>query len=754
MGWNGARTAVVNSYLGIATLWHQTISGLTVSGSHKSASVAKGTTYAGKPYGLSSAASIALSGTAISGGNHRIFLDFSPAGDLNIVAPPGVTPRVSGVRNYHVVAVNQSGIGISYGPGIYNAGTSALTFPTTREADFYYIDPIVSAASNCSSTASLYASSNAAVQIPASSTGSFDLGLTFTNDADQYLCGFRFLKLSAEKANSHHFALWTTSGSLLAAATSTRETASGWQRAMLTTPHHMRAATSYVVGYHVTSAAATGHLQFQNSDYHSADMHVSGAYVDSNGTGSYGDMWPQDYLGRAAVVLLGFIDINSSGDIVGAGNASVGDGGGQAGASIMPTSGFGPGPFVLRNDFIGCAGLCVHFDDSGLRFALRGDYTLVRNYFFGPHYSFFGAAGSDGMEYVWRQNLEWKGGEREQIYGNIFDGSEFETGSHSMIALQSPQEAPCMKDTDIMWNTFKHGPGAISGGLEYGNGEVKGPMGCPPVRLRISENIGWDLGPYRVGGNDLGQFWGGASLEDFIYTHNTAFSSGSVPWFYSLSADHQEGAQIEDNIFPVDNNGGIGLDANFIVPSDPCAGLTGKAIADCKLTPTYVLTKNILMPINGSTQLQVEKFFPSALGNHVPPSASAFDVGFSNVSRSLSLSSPDPNLRLKSIAPHCSGCEHSGADIDQLEAAQGKVKVISASSTGSTTASVTVDQPDSGTCTLDYGTEPAVTMFTRVSETCTPGRVTFNLSGLRSQTEYFWRYNGAVQTPMGQFKTP
>lgn len=750
MDWNGARTAVVNSYLGTATLWHQTISGLAISANGRGASVAKGTTYAGKPYALASPASISLAGKAISGDHHRIFLDFSLAGKLNVVAPPGVTARVSGVANTHVVSVNQSGIGTSFGPGIYSAGTSELTFPTKREPDFYYIDPIVSAASNCSNTRSLYESSQAAVQIPATSAGSFDLGLTFTNDADQYLCGFRFLKLAAETRNTHSFALWSTNGALLARAATTRETAHGWQSAMLSSAYHMTAGTSYVAGYHVNSAAATGHLQFRNSDYYNANMHVSGAYVDSNGNGSYADMWPLDYMGRAAVVLLGYIDIDSSGTVVGAGNASVGDGGNFAGASIMPTSGLGPGPFLLENNFLGCAGLCVHFDDSGGRFALRGDYTLIRNYFYGPHYSFYGAAGSDGMEYVWRQLLEWKGGERQRIYGNIFDGSEFETGSHSMIALQSPQEVPCMTDTDIMWNTFKHGPGAISGGLEYGNGEVKHPMSCPPVRLRISQNIGWDLGPYRVGGDDLGQFWSGSSLEDFIYTHNTVFSSGIEPWFYSLSEHHQEGARIEDNIFPVDAHGGMGFDANSLFPKDPCTDLKGKAVADCKLTPNYLLRKNVLMPINGSNPQQVQRFFPTPLNQVLSP-GSPEELAFQKISRSLSLTSTEPDFHWKLPNLHPG---EAGADVDKLRAVQGRVNLLSANASGPTAATITIEQPDSGTCTLDYGTEPSVTKFTRLTQACNPGRITFTITGLHEQTSYFWRYNGAVQTPMGELKTP
>ncbi len=94
-----------------------------------------------------------------------------------------------------------------------------------------------------------------------------------------------------------------------------------------------------------------------------------------------------------------------------------------------------------------------------------------------------------------------------------------------------------------------------------------------------------------------------------------------------------------------------------------------------------------------------------------------------------------------------------GADQDSVWAHQGKVMFISANATGIGTASLTFDQPDVGTCSLDYGTESTVTIFTRITQTCKPGPVTFNLSGLSAATEYFFRYDGAVATPMGQFRT-
>ncbi len=115
-----------------------------------------------------------------------------------------------------------------------------------------------------------------------------------------------------------------------------------------------------------------------------------------------------------------------------------------------------------------------------------------------PAYTFYGTPSSNGLDYTWRQPLEWKGGQRIRIYGDIFNGSMKEGGTIAMIALQSPPEVNCVTDADVMFNTFKHGPGTLGGGIEGGNAVLS----CPPVRTRYAQNLSWDItGAYNVGGN-------------------------------------------------------------------------------------------------------------------------------------------------------------------------------------------------------------------------------------------------------------
>jgi hypothetical protein len=288
-------------------------------------------------------------------------------------------------------------------------------------------------------------------------------------------------------------------------------------------------------------------------------------------------------------------------------------------------------------------------------------------------------------------------------------------------------------------------------------------MSCPPVRTRFAQNISWDIsGNYFPGGTGVG-WWisGQIGAEDVIIDHNTDIGrSGGKPVMWDLPEFNIEGVKITNNISMVDPTYGGFEYANVVTTPDPCVGLTGAATMNCRFKPSYIFTNNALLPFNGSTQSQINSFFPPPLSNFVPASGALNLQGFFQAQSAYSMSTADPDLHLLGSSSWCSGC-HSrandgmdeGANIDLILATQGKVIFISANSTGIGLASVTVVQPDSGTCTLDYGTEPTVTTFTRVSLPCTPGPVTFNLTGLARAIPYYFRYDGAVQSPIGHFRT-
>jgi hypothetical protein len=75
------------------------------------------------------------------------------------------------------------------------------------------------------------------------------LGVKFTSDRSGSITGIRFYKSSAN-TGTHAGSLWSQSGQLLARATFTNETPSGWQQVNFATPVSIQANTVYVASYH------------------------------------------------------------------------------------------------------------------------------------------------------------------------------------------------------------------------------------------------------------------------------------------------------------------------------------------------------------------------------------------------------------------------------------------------------------------------------------------------------------------------
>ena len=89
-----------------------------------------------------------------------------------------------------------------------------------------------------------------------------ELGMKFKSDVNGTIQGIRFFKSSAN-AGTHVGSLWTSTGTLLASATFTSETATGWQNVSFSTPVSITAGTVYVAAYYAPKghyAQASGYM--------------------------------------------------------------------------------------------------------------------------------------------------------------------------------------------------------------------------------------------------------------------------------------------------------------------------------------------------------------------------------------------------------------------------------------------------------------------------------------------------------------
>jgi hypothetical protein len=110
-----------------------------------------------------------------------------------------------------------------------------------------------------------------------------ELGVKFKSAVAGDVTAIRYYK-SASDTGTHVVDLWDSSGDLLASATASGETASGWQNINLSTPVAIAANTTYVASFHSNGDyAATPN--FFTSDVVSGDLTAPAA---GNGVYAYG----------------------------------------------------------------------------------------------------------------------------------------------------------------------------------------------------------------------------------------------------------------------------------------------------------------------------------------------------------------------------------------------------------------------------------------------------------------------------------
>src|SRR5215467_12951325 len=113
---------------------------------------------------------------------------------------------------------------------------------------------------------------------------SVTVGLKFYSDVAGAVTGIRFYK-DARNTGPHECVLWSSTGAKLASATTSTETASGWQQANFSSPVNIQANTTYVVSYLASKGYYADDANYNWSALNAQPMHVSGS---SPGVYAYG----------------------------------------------------------------------------------------------------------------------------------------------------------------------------------------------------------------------------------------------------------------------------------------------------------------------------------------------------------------------------------------------------------------------------------------------------------------------------------
>jgi Domain of unknown function (DUF4082)/Calx-beta domain len=112
-----------------------------------------------------------------------------------------------------------------------------------------------------------------------------NLGVKFQASTNGTIDGIRFYK-GPQNTGVHTGDLWTTSGTLLASATFTNETASGWQQVNFSSPVSITAGTTYIASYETTVG------EYSEDDNYFTNALTNGPLTALNSVYAYGSSNP------------------------------------------------------------------------------------------------------------------------------------------------------------------------------------------------------------------------------------------------------------------------------------------------------------------------------------------------------------------------------------------------------------------------------------------------------------------------------
>jgi len=185
-------------------------------------------------------------------------------------------------------------------PSVFTYGAGVL-FPTsTWQNSNYWVDVVFSPTSTPAPApapaptptptvdeTSFWSTSTTPARPQVTSTAPVTLGLQFYSDVPGSVTGVRFYK-GTNNTGTHVGALWSSTGTRLATATFSGETASGWQEVNFSSPVNIAANTTYVISYTAPNGSHAHDFYYPWSGVSSGPLHVAdsspGVFTYGSGT--------------------------------------------------------------------------------------------------------------------------------------------------------------------------------------------------------------------------------------------------------------------------------------------------------------------------------------------------------------------------------------------------------------------------------------------------------------------------------------
>jgi hypothetical protein len=231
-------------------------------------------------------APLAITTTALPGGTRNV------AYSTSLAASGGTTPYSWSIASGSL----PTGLSLNSGSGAITGTPSATgTFNfTARVTDTS--NPVKTASNALSiviaapaSTVTIWPSNAVPGLVDGGADSSVELGVKFRSDVAGNITGIRFYKASGN-TGTHTANLWSSTGTRIATATFTNETASGWQQANFAAPVAITANTVYVASYHCNNGHYSADVNyFASSGVDNPPLHaLANGVSGGNGVYAYG----------------------------------------------------------------------------------------------------------------------------------------------------------------------------------------------------------------------------------------------------------------------------------------------------------------------------------------------------------------------------------------------------------------------------------------------------------------------------------
>jgi hypothetical protein len=196
--------------------------------------------------------------------------------------PDGDTLTLTGVSNPSngTVSFNAQNNTVTFTPNSGYSGPANFTYTISDGHG-----NSASAQVNLEVANSLWGNSNTPTVVSASDPSAIEVGVKFTASSPAAIYGIRFYK-GPQNTGTHQVDLWSSSGTLLATATATNETASGWQEVNFSSPVTIAANTTYIAAYHTNTGFYSADSGYFNNPLTNGPL-TAPAGSSSGGNGVY-----------------------------------------------------------------------------------------------------------------------------------------------------------------------------------------------------------------------------------------------------------------------------------------------------------------------------------------------------------------------------------------------------------------------------------------------------------------------------------